>query len=121
MKIEHIILDYSNHFLVIDGKRGPLCINPNSPAIHPSGFIKYRRDAQLSDVLRGAVFYREGSITEGLREYSDTVTEIKDDACEPALEKWKEWVEIQKTCTDIKLARYPEYKEIKPSVVKAGL
>lgn len=98
MKIKHVKLDYYKHLLVIDGVRGPLA--EGVVAYHPAGFVAYLPDAyNTRKELQGKVFRL---VDEADVEY------IEDTACEPAKAAYKEFVEITKTCTDVKLARYGE-------------
>ena len=101
MKIEHILLDYSQHFLVVDGTRGPLQTSNGLPATHPSGYIRYRSEAfGFPQSLRGALFCTAAF----------EVEEQKIDTCEPATKALSEWVEITKTCNEVVMARYEEAK-----------
>ena len=53
-KIEHVLLDYSRHFLVVDGTRGPVEEMGANPATHPAGFLRFREDAYgVPAALRG--------------------------------------------------------------------
>lgn len=95
MKIQHVRLTFTEHFLVVDGVRGPLSYN--GPAYHPAGFIAYLQDAYgVKEDLRGKVF----------RLVTEDVEFIEDMGCEPAQTAFKEYQEITKTCTEVKLARY---------------
>lgn len=97
MKIQHVKLDYSKHVLVIDGVRGPL--SSSGPAYHPAGFVAFLPDAYNTPAALLCKVFR---LVDGPVEY------IEDTACEPGQAAYKQWVEINKTCTDIKLARYGE-------------
>lgn len=57
-KIEHVLLDYSRHFLVVDGKRGPIEFYPEVAATHPAGYIRFRSDApaRVPAAMRGKTF-----------------------------------------------------------------
>lgn len=97
MKIQHVKLSYSQHVLVIDGVRGPLA--DSGPAYHPAGFIAFLPDSYgFAKELQGKVF----------RLVTDDVEYIEDTACEPGRAAYKEYVEITRTCTEVKLARYGE-------------
>ena len=101
MKIEHILLDYSQHFLVVDGTRGPLQYSNTLPAIHPDGYFRYRSDAyNVPETLRGILFRKALPVSE----------EKKIDTCEPANKAFTEWTEITKTCNEVVMARYEEAK-----------
>ena len=95
MKIQHIKLDHWKHFLVVDGVRGPLA--ESTTEYHPAGFIAYLPGGYgVPKDLQGKVF----------RLVDEPVEFIEDTVCEPAQAAYKEYVEITKTCTDLKLARY---------------
>ena len=101
MKIEHILLDYSQHFLVVDGTRGPLQIVNDMPATHPYGYFRYRSDAfGIPESLNGAL----------LSKVTGDVEEQKIETCEPAAKALTEWCEITKTCNEVVMARYEEAK-----------
>lgn len=97
MKIQHIQLSFHEHFLVVDGVRGPLA--SYGPATHPAGLVAYHpHDSTYGyQALRGKVFQVLPA---------DQVESINDTACEPATEAFKVWQEVVQTCTEIKLARY---------------
>lgn len=102
MKIQHIILGYSAHVLVVDGSRGPLQGCRDKPATHPSGYAAYRlRDSSydhgIPAELAGKVF---------MAVIPQDFERIEDTACEPAQEAYKAYTEIQDTCMQVKLARY---------------
>lgn len=102
MKIQHIKLDMFKHILVVDGVRGPLCTT--APTTHPSGVVAYPEGIYgVPPALAGKVFVlcpRE-------------VEQIDDSACDESTKAFKEWSEIQKTCVEIKLARYGAEGEAK--------
>ena len=101
MKIEHILLDSTQHFLVIEGKRGPLEIYGSRPATHPSGYFRYRSDAyDVPKMLKGVLFSSADL----------DVDEKRMEVCAPADKAYTEWVEITKTCNEVVLARYEEAK-----------
>lgn len=107
MKIQHIILGHSDHVLVVDGTRGPLQQNSTLPALHPAGVVAYRPAAYgLSAAVAGKVFL--------ILDAAD-FERIEDTACEPAQAAFKEYIEITRTCTEVKLARYGALaEEVKP-------
>ena len=99
MHIQHILLDYSQHFLVVDGKRGPLQMSNSFPATHPFGYFRYRKDAyDVPATLKGVLFCKAAGCVE----------ELKQDTCEPADKALKEWIEVTKTCNEVVLSRYEE-------------
>ena len=102
MKIQHVKLGFSGHFLVVDGTRGPLVhYDTHKPATHPSGVISYlpygHSDGCNNKALAGKVF---------VELVGADIERIEDTACEPANKARAELQEIVKTCTDVKLARY---------------
>lgn len=100
MKVQHVILGFSEHFLVVDGTRGPLQESSTHPAMHPSGVAAYRKDGY------GIPAALKGKVVRVLDEAEFEV--IEDMTCEPAQAAYKEYREITKTCTEVKLARYGE-------------
>ena len=85
MKIEHILLDYSQHFLVVDGKRGPLQRANTLPAMHPNGYFRYRSDAYgVPKELTNTVFMAF--------EVAGAAEEKKIETCDPADKAYTELV-----------------------------
>lgn len=106
MKIQHVQLDVE-HFLVVDGKRGPVCYIYSQPAYHPAGFIYFPRCKQVysvPDYLRGRLFYDDSAPT--LMDYA--VEEVDASICEPANAAYAEWSSLMQTCRAIHEARYEE-------------
>lgn len=98
MKIQHIRLNVFQHILVVDGVRGPLC--NAAPTTHPSGVIAYPDESyNIPQLLRGRVFIEAHDVE---------IEKIDDSACDESTKAYKEWVEVQKTCVEVKLARYGE-------------
>lgn len=100
-KIEHVLLDYSRHFLVVDGLRGPVCDFSGLPATHPSGFIRYRPDAY-------------GVPREVLgRLLCVSPIEVEDKEAERPTDvaaRWVEFTRASQAAIDAIIARYPEAK-----------
>jgi hypothetical protein len=102
-EIKHIVLDYSLHFLVVDGTRGEPCHDNDKPAMHPSGYGRFRDDAyNLPDALKGKVF----------KIVDVAVDQEKIDQCEPAQKAYREYSEITNECHRINIARYDAAPEL---------
>jgi hypothetical protein len=100
-KIEHVLLDYSRHFLVVDGTRGPVEEYGNNPATHPAGYLRFREDGyNIPAALRGKV----------LRFEEVAVTEVKIDAPKEAELHWLAFNDAKRAASAAEVARYPEAK-----------
>ena len=96
--IKHIILDYSTHFLVVDGTRGEPCTSNSEPATHPSGYFRFRDGAYGVPLkLRGKLFL----FVEGVQAEEEEIGQ-----CEPALKAYREFSEITNECHRVNIARY---------------
>ena len=102
--IKHIILEYSLHFLVVDGTRGEPCSENSKPATHPSGYLRFRDDAYgVADELKGKLF----KLVDDVPVSQEEITQ-----CEPAQKAWREYSEITNECHRITLGRYEKADEI---------
>lgn len=100
-ELQHVILDYSEHFLVVNGTRGPVCRQNGQPATHPSGFFRFRSDGYgISEALKGKTFR---IVDVACEEQENTV-------CEPANKAFLEYMEVKETCNQIVASRYEEAK-----------
>src|SRR3989442_9961040 len=97
-KIKHVILDYSIHFLVVDGPRGEPTYGGEHPAMHPSGYGRFREDAYgVPGDLKGKVF----KLVTEVEAEQETIQQ-----CEPAQKAWKEYSQITDECHRLKIGEY---------------
>lgn len=98
-KIEHVLLDYSRHFLVIDGKRGPVEEYGNNPATHPAGYMRFRPDAHsIPEALKGKLCRLE----------EIAVEDVKMPEPKEAMELWNAFSKSTQTAIEKTIAKYPE-------------
>lgn len=112
MEIKHVLLGYSEHFLVVDGTRGEICYKNDQPATHPSGVVRYRSNAyEVDPSLVGKTFnllYVEAE-------------ELDRGICEPAEKAFREYVELDTECKRIQARKYepaPGVKSLAPEEVE---
>jgi hypothetical protein len=100
-KIEHVLLDYSRHFLVVDGTRGPVEEYGNNPATHPAGYLRFRPDAYgLPEALKGKLCRLEEMAVEDVPASPSPKAEAH----------WEAFANASREAIDIVIGAYPEAK-----------